>query len=470
MNRRFFMKKSTSFLLLFLLMCSVPSCRPKEIPPTKGTVAKERETPAKLQKNNPKTYKGSAAGKLLWPTGIPPVQYQFNRTIEETTETYVRELTDPKYQGRSGGSEGNCKAANWLAEQFEQAGLLKLPSLNSWNQNYPTTVTSVLPGEAFLIAPDGTETKLVLGKEWIFRASPEEIDITVSLSTDPMLYSEGNAIWDASENLRSSTGKLSLTVGEVSDGINYTNASGNPSRIIVTENIYEQLKQEGYRIHLRLPDAIDEHGTASNVIGYLPGKDSSKAVVLGANFDGSGQCGSLLMPGAYNNASGVATLIQTATWLAKSTELPCDVIFAAFNTEDHKANGSSSFSDHLTAQYEQIRMINLKCIGWKEKQLTVYGASSEAPLRKSLAGGLGLPYVDKEMGGDELAFRKDNMSSVTLFQDACLSDPEVSSVLNSTHDVAENLDFAMLDDIAKKLAAWVVERGDEPLVSYVVYW
>lgn len=115
-------------------------------------------------------------------------------------------------------------------------------------------------------------------------------------------------------------------------------------------------------------------------------------------------------------------------------------------------------------------MINLKCIGWKEKQLTVYGASSEAPLRKSLAGGLGLPYVDKEMGGDELAFRKDNMSSVTLFQDACLSDPEVSSVLNSTHDVAENLDFAMLDDIAKKLAAWVVERGDEPLVSYVVYW
>ena len=43
-------------------------------------------------------------------------------------------------------------------------------------------------------------------------------------------------------------------------------------------------------------------------------------------------------------------------------------------------------------------------------------------------------------------------------------------MLNSVHDVPENLDFAMLDETAKKLAAWVIERGDEPLVSYVVYW
>ena len=38
------------------------------------------------------------------------------------------------------------------------------------------------------------------------------------------------------------------------------------------------------------------------------------------------------------------------------------------------------------------------------------------------------------------------------------------------YDTAGNLDHAMLDDIAKKLAAWVIERGDEPLTSYVVYW
>lgn len=33
-------------------------------------------------------------------------------------------------------------------------------------------------------------------------------------------------------------------------------------------------------------DGIEEQGTADNVVDYLPGKDHTKAVVLGANFDG----------------------------------------------------------------------------------------------------------------------------------------------------------------------------------------
>ena len=44
----------------------------------------------------------------------------------------------------------------------------------------------------------------------------------------------------------------------------------------------KQLKQEGYQIHLILPDAVDEDGNADNVVAYLPGQDSTKAVVLGA--------------------------------------------------------------------------------------------------------------------------------------------------------------------------------------------
>lgn len=284
------------------------------------------------------------------------------------------------------------------------------------------------------------------------------------------LYEEGKAIWDAKAEPKDGSEKLCLTTGEVSEGILYTNALGVHSRITVTDAVYEQLKQEGYQIYLRLPDGIEEQGTADNVVGYLPGKDHTKAVVLGANFDGAGQCGPLLMPGAYNNASGVATLLQTARWLAASDELPCDVVFAAFNTEDNREKGSSALSEYIEKQYTQIRMVNLKCLGWKEQPLTVYGADSEADLRKSLAGGLGVQYADMDVGGDEAAFREENMSSVVLIQDACLNKQEVSAVLNSVHDVPENLDFAMLDETAKKLAAWVIERGDEPLVSYVVYW
>ena len=191
-----------------------------------------------------------------------------------------------------------------------------------------------------------------------------------------------------------------------------------------------------------------------NIIGYLPGKDHTKAVVLGAGFGNP----------------NLATLLQTAKWLAKSSELPCDVIFAAFYTEDNSKKGSAALAAYIEKQYVQIRMVNLKCTGWKGQPLIVYGAGSEADLRKSLAGGLGIPYAERDVRGDEAAFREEKMSSVSLFQDASVSDPKASAVLNTTDDIPENLDFAILDDIAKKLAAWVIERGDEPLESYVVYW
>lgn len=452
------------FLGFFLI-----ACHQEKVEPEREVVPKAEKS-AEMTKENPKTYKGEQQEKLLWETGCEPLQYEINWTVDGTTEDYIRELTSEKYQGRAGGSEGNKMAADWLAEQFSQAGLYQLPMVGGWKQSYQTDVTSVLSGKAFLVHPSGTETELKLGEEWVFQASPKEIDATFSLLADLECYEEQKNIWDAKVDLRNAVNKLSLTVGEVSDGIYYSNVSGNPGRVIVTDAIYQQLKQEGYQIHLQLPDAVEEHGIAENVIGYLPGKDASRAVVLGANFDGAGQCGPLLMPGAYNNASGVATLIQTAKWLAQAEELSCDVIFAAFNTEDNLESGSDVFSEQIENEYEQIRMVHLKCIGWKGKPITVCGSGTEAALRKSLAGGLALPYVDKDIGGDEKAFRKKNMSSVTLFQTACLSDPEVSSILNSTHDSAEHLDFSMLNNLSEKLAGWVLECGDEPLVPYVTYW
>lgn len=459
------MNRILCILLAAALSFSMAACHTeKEVSPTE-------EAPAETTKTTPKKEEPVKSGTgLFWTTGIEPVQDELNWTVEGTTETYVRELTDPKYQGRAGGSEGNRAAADWLSEQFSRVGLRQLPTLDGWKQSYQTVVTSVLPGEAVLVAPDGEETELKLGEDWVFRASPEAVDGIFSLSTDTATYKDGKAIWDAKADPKNALRKLCLTTGDVSEGISYANASGNPSRIMVTETVYGQLSREGCKLRLWLPDAVDEDGTADNIIGHLPGKDKTKVVVLGANFDGPGQCGPILMPGAYNNASGVATLIQTAEWLTQSDELPCDVIFAAFNTEDNRENGSTALSEHIEEQYEQIRMVNLKCIGWKGQPLTVYGKSSEASLRNSLAGGLGLQYADRDIGSDEKAFYKENMSAVLLFQDACLTDPETSSVLSSTNDTADNLDFAMLDDIAKKLAAWVIERGDEPLSAYVVYW
>ena len=351
------MKKALCFLLGFSLVFCLTACQ-KETPAPEKPVS-EKKLPDAVTENDPAKEQAVRPG-LFWEMGIAPVEYEIDWTVEGTAETCVLELTDPRYQGRAGGSEGSRAAAGWLAEQFSRVGLQKLPTLGSWKQTYQTTVTAVLPGEAFLVSPDGEETELKLGEDWVFRASPDAVDLTAPLSTDYALYSDGKAVWDAEADPKNASRKLCLITGDVSRGMPYTNANGTPSRILVTEAVYEQLKKDGYQIHLQLPDAVDEEGSAENVVGFLPGKDHTKAVVLGANFDGPGQCGPLLMPGAYNNASGVAALVQTAAWLAQAEELPCDVIFSAFNTEDNRQNGFVALSDHIEEQYTQIRMVNLK--------------------------------------------------------------------------------------------------------------
>ena len=44
------------------------------------------------------------------------------------------------------------------------------------------------------------------------------------------------------------------------------------------KNYIGELKKDGYQLHLKLPDAVDEEGSAENVVGFLPGKDPTKAV------------------------------------------------------------------------------------------------------------------------------------------------------------------------------------------------
>ncbi len=455
------MKKLLCLLLVMAQLLSFAACQQEEKP--------VEEQPTEKEEVSAEKEPAVAESELHWASAISPVEYEMNWNVQGTTETYVRELCDPKYQGRSGGSAGNRAAADWIEEQFIKVGLQQLPSLEGYKQSYKTDVNEVLPGEAAVVAPDGTETVLEAGVDWLFKASPEAINRTAPLSNDKTLCDEDKAFWDGTVDNSGNKRYTYVVSGDVSKGMAYTNADGDPSRILVSEEVYQQLKQAGYQLRLNLPDAV-ERGMADNVIGYLPGKDSTKAVVLGANFDGPGRCGTAFMPAAYNNASGVATLIQTAEWLAQAEELPCDVIFAAFNTEDSDDSGAAALSDHIDDKYTQFRMVSLKCIGWKGQPLTIYGENDNSTLRNSLAGGLELQYKNQIPRGDETKFQSSNMSSVALFQDACLNWPEATDVLSSTRDVPENLDYAQLDDIAKKLATWVIERGDEPLKSYIVYW
>jgi Zn-dependent M28 family amino/carboxypeptidase len=82
-------------------------------------------------------------------------------------------------------------------------------------------------------------------------------------------------------------------------------------------------------------------GNFRNAIGKLGGPSSKPAIIVGAHFDsvqGS--------PGADDNASGVAVLLEAARLLSK-TPLRTQVLFCAFQLEEFNMVGSRHFARKL---------------------------------------------------------------------------------------------------------------------------
>jgi acetylornithine deacetylase/succinyl-diaminopimelate desuccinylase-like protein len=124
-----------------------------------------------------------------------------------------------------------------------------------------------------------------------------------------------------------------------------------------------------------------------NVIGTKRGTSrADEYVVVGAHYDhlGYGDIASStpwrreIHNGADDNASGVASLIETANWMANKGPQDRSVVFVAFTAEELGALGSEYYCEHPPFPIEStIAMINLDTIGRVEdNEVIVFGALS----------------------------------------------------------------------------------------------
>jgi hypothetical protein len=90
--------------------------------------------------------------------------------------------------------------------------------------------------------------------------------------------------------------------------------------------------------------------TSRNVIGVVPGGDPAvrdDAVVIGAHMDHLGRAGDILYPGADDNASGVAALIEIARAFASAPHPPRrTLVFACWTGEEEGKLGSGYYVRH----------------------------------------------------------------------------------------------------------------------------
>ena len=140
-------------------------------------------------------------------------------------------------------------------------------------------------------------------------------------------------------------------------------------------------------------DVRRQEKTVHNVVAYLPG-ETDEYVILGAHYDHLGMGGqyslapgvTAIHPGADDNASGTAGVIELARWYAKQPKQKRGILFLNFAGEEMGLLGSAWYVAHPELPLDKaVAMINMDMIGRiRNGKVFVGGAATGTGLRTLL--------------------------------------------------------------------------------------
>lgn len=219
---------------------------------------------------------------------------------------------------------------------------------------------------------------------------------------------------------------------------------------------------------LGLEAAVDpfdmEEGTSANVVGELPGRTRPQdLVIVGAHFDSTSPQASTSAPGAEDNASGTAAILEMARIL-RDFPPEATLRFVAFSGEEQGLLGSSHYVQNLSAEErERVQAaIVLDMVGFtSDAELDVlletyaWAEGLRAVLRDAAREWTSLVTYDSNnpYGSDHMPFLRQGIPTVLLIQNEWDNYP----CYHKTCDVPKNLSRAQGQEIMKMLVVALAE-------------
>jgi Peptidase family M28 len=222
---------------------------------------------------------------------------------------------------------------------------------------------------------------------------------------------------------------------------------------------------------------------AGTVIGHnvgarLLGSDpvlKKQWVILAAHFDHLGVRNGRLYPGADDNASGVAMMLEVARTIAQSPQAPKrSLMFIGFDLEEAGLFGSRYFIAHSPVPLEQVSlfitadMISRALAGVCETNVFVMGTENAPGLR---------PWIDQAargrnlsvglLGADLLVLNRSDYGpfrgkSIPFLFFTTGENPRY----HTTDDTPETLDYPKLTAISRTIAQVVRQVVDAPEIPH----
>jgi hypothetical protein len=145
-----------------------------------------------------------------------------------------------------------------------------------------------------------------------------------------------------------------------------------------------------------IPSLLNEGTSKASVVGrnvaaILPGSDpklKDEWVILSAHYDHLGKRGDVLYPGADDNATGVAMLLEVAEYFALGKHKPRrTIVFVSFDREESGLIGSTYFASHSPLPFRNLKafltadMLGRSMANVMDEYVFVLGSERSAQLR-----------------------------------------------------------------------------------------
>ena len=292
-----------------------------------------------------------------------PVETEAGRAVAgvaaRALRAAVETLSGPAFGGRAVGSPGQERARRWLSARLRETGL------QVHEVAFPLTVWgAAAPAEARWLPPGAPPQPL---RRWgDFAVHPRSAPAPTPLRGPVvpwdgrvpvrgawvLLARGGPAPAEVLPKLRSAAA-LGLLVPQAADagGLVKVLPSSAPWPLPVLRvraEVAERLP--GNELEAVIPEATAVEAIGVNLLADLPGGGGHR-ILVGAHYDGVGDDpDGTRFPGAADNASGVAVVLEVARVLAR-TRPPggLDVTFALFDAEELGARGSAHLARTLAA-------------------------------------------------------------------------------------------------------------------------
>ena len=321
-----------------------------------------------------------------------------DKAVIANLQSHVSFLADDKLEGRRAGSNGEKMAMEYIAGQFEKAGLLPKGENNSWYQAFDINDGKEINTATYLQINGG---EIKPAGFFPFIGSPDKaIEAAPSIALreagmpwflnlkEELENNKNNPHFDVQafvlEQVKDAAKKKAIALvvyntGTADDGLKFDGKEkalplSIPVIYVQKDIAKKYFADESATVEIKLKTVFtDKKRTGHNVVAYID-NGAPTTVITGAHFDhlGYGEDNNslyrgaekLIHNGADDNASGVAALIELSKLLKTARFKNNNYLFVAFSGEELGLFGSKYYTERPTIDLAKANyMINLDMVG-----------------------------------------------------------------------------------------------------------